>query len=231
MKMERLTVPLEIKRLQTRQLSGHGSVFGNVDLGGDVVARGAFADTLAEHEKNDSIPQMFWMHNPEKVAGRWDDMHEDDTGLAVEGTLAKTPLGDEMRTLFGMKAVRGLSIGYITTDADYKDDGVRVIKSVDLYEVSLVSLAMNPLAQVEAVKSRLSAAGEYVPTAREFEHSLRDVGLSRNCAKKLVSVASHGTQRDVDGIESEAIAEVLASAKRATDDITVATIRNITRLT
>ena len=82
-----------------------------------------------------------------------------------------------MQSLLKMKAVRGLSIGYRTVDSDFTRDGVRQLKQVDLWEVSLVSLAMNPLAKVEAVKSRLSDIGEYVPTEREFEKILRDAGL------------------------------------------------------
>jgi hypothetical protein len=46
---------------------------------------------------------------------------------------------------------------------------------------------MNPLAQVAHVKSRLSAAGEYVPTVREFERHLRDVGCSQKVAKVMIS--------------------------------------------
>lgn len=226
-----ITVPLDIKALRTREIQGHGSVFGNVDLGGDVVARGAFAETLAQHKANETLPQMFWMHNWEKVAGRWDDMSEDKRGLAVKGTLAKTVLGDEMRELLSMKAVRGLSIGFFIKDADYNDDGVRVIKSVDLHEVSLVSLAMNPLAQVEAVKSRLSAAGEYVPTAREFERKLRDVGLSQSVAKRLVSAAFEDQTRDVDQVENEGIAELLETIGKVNDQFAIDSIRNITRRT
>lgn len=182
-----LSVSLELKSLEARQFEGHGSVFGNVDLGGDIVVRGAFRKTLAEHKRNGTMPQMFWMHDPSRVPGKWLEMSEDDAGLAVKGVLADTELGNEMRTLAKMKAVRGLSIGYVPTDVDYDKDGNRLIKSVDLWEVSLVSLAMNPLARVEATKAQLSGTGEYVPTEREFERILRKSGCSKNVARSLVS--------------------------------------------
>ena len=97
------------------------------------------------------------------------------------------PLGDEIRTLLQMDAVKGLSIGYRTIDQDFDDDGRRLLKEVELWEVSVVSLPMNPLAQVAHVKSQLSAMGEYVPTPREFERILRDVGCSRTVAKTIIS--------------------------------------------
>lgn len=186
-RLEYKTVALELKALDERELEGHGSVFKNVDLGGDVVLPGAFARTLAEHKRAGTLPQMFWMHSPAEVPGAWEDMREDERGLYVRGVLADTVLGNEMRTLVRMKAVRGLSIGYRLRDWDYDSDGNRLLKEIELWEVSLVSLAMNPLARVEAAKSRLSATGEYVPTKREFEHFLRGNGYSRRFAEVAIA--------------------------------------------
>src|ERR1051326_3759809 len=91
-----ITVPLEIKSLKYREFEGYGSVFGNKDLGGDVVVQGAFAKSLAAHEDAGTMPQMFWMHDPSRVPGKWLKMAEDDHGLFVHGQLAPTPLGEEM---------------------------------------------------------------------------------------------------------------------------------------
>lgn len=182
-----LTVPLELKAISGRKIEGHGAIFGNVDLGGDIVMPGAFRKSLAHHKSAGTMPQMFWMHDPSQVPGMWEAVTEDNSGLAVSGVLADTTLGNDMKTLAGMKAVRGLSIGYNATDVDYDRQGNRLLKQVDVWEVSLVSLAMNPLAQIESVKARLSASGEYVPTEREFEAVLRDAGYSKNVAKMLVA--------------------------------------------
>lgn len=182
-----LTVPLEIKGFSGRRLEGHGAIFGNVDFGGDIVIPGAFKKSLAEHKRAGTMPQMFWMHDPTQVPGAWESMAEDEEGLAVSGILADTTLGNDMKTLAGMKAVRGLSIGYAAIDVDYDRNGHRLLKQVHLGEVSLVSMAMNPLAQIESVKARLSASGEYVPTEREFERVFRGAGCSKNVARMLVA--------------------------------------------
>ena len=118
-------------------------------------------------------------------------MSEDRRGLAVKGELADTQLGNEMRTLLKMHAVRGLSIGFRTLDSEWVDDeenGVhRVLKEIDLVEVSLVSMAANPLAQVSAVKSRLTSDGTYVPSSKETESMLRKGGFSKAAARDMVS--------------------------------------------
>src|SRR5574341_266595 len=171
----RLTTRLEIKSLSAMQFEGHGAVFGNVDLGGDVILPGAFKRTLAEHKANGSLPAMFWMHDQTRVPGKWLDIGEDDNGLPVKGQLAPTDLGKEVHTLLKMEAVSGLSIGYrpIPGQVEY-DDGVRILKEVELFEVSIVAIPMNPKAQIAHVKSRLSARGEYIPTDKEFAELKRD---------------------------------------------------------
>jgi Escherichia/Staphylococcus phage prohead protease len=192
----RITTRLEIKSLSSMQFEGHGAVFGNVDLGGDVLLPGAFTRTLAKHKSEGTFPAMFWMHDQTRIPGKWLNIEEDDTGLPVKGELAPTDLGKEVHTLLKMDAVGGLSIGYIPTEIDYASDGVRLLKEVELFEVSIVAIPMNPKAQIAHVKSRLSARGEYVPTDKELaelkrdaERHLRSKGFSRvlamQCAKNL----------------------------------------------
>jgi len=187
-----LTIPLEIKGLNQREFDGHGSIFNNVDLGGDIVIPGAFKRSLAQHKESGGLPAMFWMHDPSKVPGKWLDMSEDSRGLSVKGVLAPTPLGDEVHTLLKMDAVSGMSIGYRTLDHDYDRDGNRLIKEAELWEVSVVSLPMNPLARVVHVKTQLSERGEYVPSIKEFEVTLRDAGCSRSVAKTLIAKIYEG---------------------------------------
>lgn len=194
----RITTSLEIKGLQDKQFEGHGSIFGNVDLGGDIVLPGAFQKSLAQHKKAGSLPQMFWMHDQSRVPGKWLGMSEDSEGLAVKGVLADTELGNEIHTLLKMEAVRGLSIGYVTTDQGFDKQGNRLIKEADLWEVSVVSLPMNPLAQVAHVKSRLSADGAYVPTPGEFEAEFRRMGCSKRVARKLIAMIFDSSGETLD---------------------------------
>lgn len=232
-----ITIPLEIKSLSGREFDGHGSIFGNLDLGGDIVIPGAFKRSLAQHKKAGSLPLLFWMHDPSRVPGKWLEMSEDKKGLAVKGTLAPTPLGDEVHTLLKMDAVSGLSIGYRTIDQDYDSDGNRLIKEAELWEVSVVSLPMNPLAQVTHVKTQLSARGEYVPSIREFETILRDVGCSRDVSKHIIRKVYESECRE-DAVHSnldpdscrEDEREALKVADRVCESLLIGRIHEIFKL-
>lgn len=79
------------------EFSGYGAVFGNMDSYGDVIAPGAFADTLAEARKTDRWPAMLSQHGAMGLTsedltpvGVWTDMAEDGHGLKMTGVLADT---------------------------------------------------------------------------------------------------------------------------------------------
>jgi HK97 family phage prohead protease len=224
----RKSVSFEIKSIGAREFEGYGSIFGNRDLGGDIVLQGAFARSLAEHRKAGTLPVMYWMHQPDQVPGVWLEMAEDKAGLYVRGETVDTVLGRDVHTLLKKQAVRGLSMGYRTIEADWDADGNRLLKQVELHEVSVVSRAMNPLAKVEAVKARLSADGEYVPSEREIEQHFREMGCSRKVAKQLLARLFEGSDasgtlggslRDAGKAGDEDDGQLLALLGRLTDVI------------
>jgi HK97 family phage prohead protease len=151
----------EVKALdESGVIEGYGAAFGNVDLGNDVIVRGAFAKGIASAK---SLPAMCWQHDMSSPIGVWKEISEDDNGLRVKGQLClDTQAGKEAYALLKMGALKGLSIGYGVDKggSSYRKDGVRELKELSLHEVSLVTVPMNPQANITAVKagSRNSAA-------------------------------------------------------------------------
>lgn len=207
-----LNVEFEFKNLQTRQFEGHGATFGNVDLGGDIVVPGAFKRSLAK--MGDNLPPMLWSHDPTQIPGKWLEMGEDNVGLAVKGEFADTQLGKETRTLLAMGAVKGMSIGYITHDWDFDNDGNRLLKEVEVVELSVVAIPMNPEAQVSAVKSMLGHTGP-----RLLEERLRDVGCSKNAAKAVIHDLLESGGMPDDEIDDDVVKEFAARNERLMADI------------
>lgn len=165
--------------LAERQFKGHGAVFRNLDRGGDIIVPGAFRKTLEQHAAEGSWPVMLFGHDHMKVPGKWLDMREDATGLAVTGEFARTPLGDECRELVKSGSLSGMSIGYLAREVDWDRDGNRLLKEVELLECSLVSLPMNPQAQVQQAKD--------IADIRQWEHRLRDLGFGRRASVRLAA--------------------------------------------
>ncbi len=65
--------------------SGYAAVTGNVDLGGDIILKGAFSEWLDKADP--SRVRVLWQHDWDKPIGKTLSMREDDNGLAVDGEL------------------------------------------------------------------------------------------------------------------------------------------------
>jgi hypothetical protein len=174
---------------------GYGSVFGNKDLGNDVIERGAFLKSL-KRRKPQNV-KLLYQHKSDMPIGVFDEIKEDEHGLVVKGRLAlKTQAGAEAYELLKMGALDGLSIGFRVNPKEVSYDkrgNKRIIKEVDLMEVSLVTFPMNPQATVRSVK------GEDI-SIREWENGMRDAfSLSRSEAKMAAKAVTDAFgQRDVD---------------------------------
>jgi HK97 family phage prohead protease len=185
--------------------SGYGAVFGNLDMKGDMIAKGAFTETLKQWRRRKKYPPMLLQHGgfmaeDEVPIGKWLEMKEDDTGLAVEGRLINMDT-ERGRAVYGaMKegVLEGLSIGFFTKEftlGTKPDEPRRTLKKIELVEVSIVTFPANTEARVESVKSTPR-------TIREFEAMLRDVAGFSNAAAKAIAAGGFKAMpepRDEDG--------------------------------
>ncbi len=129
-------------------------IFNREDMGHDVIAPGAFRESLKE--RGASGVKMLFQHNPAEMIGVWDEIREDARGLFVRGRLMQeVSRAREILSLMRAGALDGLSIGFkaLRGKRDARS-GVRRIEKVDLWEISVVTFPMLPDARVAAVKSR-----------------------------------------------------------------------------
>jgi len=195
-------------------VEGYGSVFGVKDSYDDVIVKGAFAGSLKSHRENGTMPAMLWQHNADEPIGVWTEMVEDAKGLKIKGKLAlDTMRGKEAHALLKLGALNGLSIGFMTKEADYdRETDIRTLREVDLWEVSLVTFPANEKSRVTQVK-----AADEMAAPKDAERILRDAGFSKADATAFVSrVMRMGEERS----ESEnATAQAMKAAKRLLDSM------------
>ena len=156
---ERTFTHLDLKGLSAEgRFSGYASLFGEPDLGKDVIERGAFARSL--QSRGVAGVRMLFQHDPASPLGRWLTLKEDVRGLFVEGQFAPgVAKADEVRRLMQSGALDGLSIGFQTVRArrDAKS-GIRHILEADLWEISVVTFPMLPSARISEVKDMRGGA-------------------------------------------------------------------------
>lgn len=164
-------------------IEGLASTYSEVpDAYGDVIAPGAFAQSLAAHKAAGTLPVMLWSHRSDEPIGHWLEMVETPAGLAVRGQLnLKTERGRQAFEHVDAKDVTGLSIGFSIPDGGRKSNsnGTATLTAVTLEEVSVVALPANRGARITGVKSLASRA--------ELEDLLRGTGLPGGAVKKVVA--------------------------------------------
>ena len=134
------------------RFEGYASLFGLADLGNDIVAPGAFRESLSK--RGAKGVKMLWSHDPAQPLGLWEAIVEDQRGLFVRGRLdMSVAKAREAYALMKSGAVDGLSIGF-KTQRSRRDprNGSRRLEKIDLWEVSIVTFPMLPQARVSAVK-------------------------------------------------------------------------------
>lgn len=131
-------------------VKGYGSVFGNVDSDGDIMAPGCYTKTLQE---NASRVKYCWQHDIWSPIGSFTLLEEDTIGLKFEASVPPTRLGKDALILMKNGVITENSVGFSIMKADYNSDGIRIIREVKLYEISCVTLASNPMALITDAKA------------------------------------------------------------------------------
>jgi uncharacterized protein len=128
---------------------GLGAVYGNVDLGNDMILPGAFTKTLAE--KGGQVPLL--MGHDSRTPIGLARVTDSPQGLMVRGELVLEADGSRSAyALLKKGVIKGLSIGYDSLKS-HMDNGVRKLTELKLWEISLTPFPMNPEAMITSVKS------------------------------------------------------------------------------
>jgi uncharacterized protein len=188
-----------------REIEAYASTFGNRDLGGDVVQKGAFSKTIAERfaggAKNGI--KVLWQHMPSMPLGLPIHMEEDSKGLYTVSKISKTDWGDRALELAQDKVVDKTSIGYDVIKDDYSSAGDRLLKELKLYEYSLVTFPMNEQADILGTKS-----------LEDLTSLLSSVGAADMGQLFQAKAGAVMSQANVDLVKRaiEALSEVLTAA-------------------
>ncbi len=203
--MKRLIVPMQVKAVsQKGVVSGYASIFGNVDLGGDVIV----GPTPFEEIVRTSDGKVLHLYAHDSYGftpsaglpiGKA-EVEQDEKGLAFESQLVMTDpfVKDRIYPHLKEGTLDGMSIGYdvLPFGSDYDEENrTRLLRRLKLWEITSCVWGMNPEARVEGVKHR----AKNVSNIREFEDLLRDVGgFSSRQAKLLASGGWEALQKTRD---------------------------------
>jgi hypothetical protein len=182
--------------LEAGVFSGYASLFGETDLGGDVVAPGAFRASL--RQRGAQGVRMLFQHDPAQPIGTWLEIAEDAKGLRVVGKLnLDVARARELAALIRDGALDGLSIGYRTIRSARAPGGARKLLALDLWEISLVTFPMLLGARVGG--KRASPARFQESAICDWQRAADSLSLRLAVAQRLVLRYSPEQPRDDRG--------------------------------
>ncbi len=138
-------------------IKGYASTFDNIDRGDDRILRGAFGDSLALYKVKNRLIKMHFQHYRDDVIGGFnpEKMFEDAKGLFVEGAInLEVQRGREVYALAKQGVLTDFSIGFSVDDFSI-ENGIRELKKLTLWEISVVGEPMNTDAIITEVKTAL----------------------------------------------------------------------------
>lgn len=117
------------------------------DRVGDVVLPSAFEASLPTYLKN---PVLLENHNWDRIAGVTKTAEVTDNGLFIRARISDTRM--DLKTQIREGCLSTFSIGYNELDADFDEASkTKIIKNLELLEISIVSVPANPQARFQEV--------------------------------------------------------------------------------
>ena len=151
---------INLKVDDSGSISGYFSTYDEEpDSYGDIVAPGAFTETIAKRKETGHPFPLCFNHNFDAVIGTVDTIEDTDKGPLITAGFLNTEKAQEVREMVKSGAVWQFSFAYDIVEAkaptdEQKTKGIeQVLTKLDLYEVSIVVVPANQNAVMTEVKS------------------------------------------------------------------------------
>lgn len=199
------------------EVLAYASTFDRVpDSYGDVVARGAFAKTLADWQASGNpIPLLFGHRtdDPRMNLGAVIEAEEDERGLKIRARFdEENEIAQYTRKLVKEGRLTKLSFAYDTLDSApvVLADGTRAneLRELKLYEVSLVPIPANQMTEVIEAKD-----GEHKQTIRDIVAAV-DLAYGATM-EKIDALAEDAFSEDTSVSDAEDVAEPVSKSDEA----------------
>ena len=150
----------EIKSDDSGKISGYFATYDRIpDSYGDVIAKGAFTETIQNRKDSGHPFPLCWGHDLNQIVGAVypEDIEDTKKGPLMTASFFNSPLAQEKREIVKSGVVYQFSFAYDILDAEMVtlEDGTKAqeLRKLDLFEVSIVPIPANPRAEVTDIKA------------------------------------------------------------------------------
>lgn len=191
-------------------VTGYFAMFGNKDLDGDIIERGAFTKTIQERgPQGKKLIKYLLDHKSDQAVARIDMLEEDMKGLRYEATIGTHSLGVDFMKMIESGLINQHSFGFSVIKEDYDQQSkANRIKEIKMYEGSAIQfLGANPETTFIDLKSEsdafeyLSLLEKFVRTSDATDETLKKLENRLKSLQELLKPqisTSNDTEADLD---------------------------------
>lgn len=156
--MEHLYKSFDIKADDAGKITGYFSTYDRIpDSYGDVIAPGAFTDTIKVRKDSGHPFPLCWNHDLDQIIGTVDSIEDTEKGPLMTASFFDTPLAQEKRAIVKSGCVFQFSFAYDILEAGpvELENGIKAneLRKLNLYEISIVPIPANQNAVMTDVKA------------------------------------------------------------------------------
>jgi len=152
--------PMQKSEGDAGTISGYFSTYDRIpDSYGDVIAKGAFTETIQKRKESGHPFPLCWNHDLNMIIGSVnpEDIKDTDKGPLMTASFFNSELAQEKREIVKSGVVYQFSFAYDILDAGPTEleDGIKAneLRKLDLFEVSIVPIPANQNAVMTEVKA------------------------------------------------------------------------------
>lgn len=180
--MGHLYKSFEIKADDAGTISGYFSTYDRIpDSYGDIIAPGAFANTIKARKESGHPFPLCWNHDLDQIIGSVDpeNIKETEKGPLMTASFFDTPLAQEKRELVKSGVVYQFSFAYDVLDWGPVDleDGTKAneLRKLELFEISIVPIPANQHAVMTDIKAGMRNSKKDAAALKEAINLIRGV--------------------------------------------------------
>ena len=165
----------------SRTVAGYFASFGNKDSDDDIIEKGAFSKSIKDRGvDSDAMNKVayLWQHDMKEPLGKLEVLTEDDNGLYFEAKVSDFELGDRVLAQYKDGTLNQHSIGFRYIEDKIKFDkeaDAFIVKEVNLFEGSVVTLGANPNTPFTGIKGLTEAE-----QLKELEEFIKGLDLNKD---------------------------------------------------
>jgi len=220
--MEHLYKNFDIKADEgTGEISGYFSTYDRIpDSYGDVIAKGAFTETIKAREESGHPFPLCWNHDLDQIIGKVESIEDTEKGPLMTASFFNTQLAQDKREIVKSGVVYQFSFAYDVKDAATVtlEDGTKAneLRKLDLFEVSIVPIPANQNAVMTEIKADLCESEEKLAEVEE-KSGRRNSRKDADAIREAISLLQ-GVLGELEDTEEPEVGEDEAKANGAPEE-------------